>query len=449
MMNPAYVVKNITVRLFCILCIGTLFANPIQAQESAEFAALKKYYTNQPPTNLADTNWLISLIDTGGINYLLPIRQAMHREKNKAVIDTPTHTDMLADAVCRLTDYKTTLFYEKQNFQPLSAQEKQPIQQLANLFEKATRADAGAYVYQQAYKHRVTLLNASYLKPATYAWIAGLLDSLYQLGYRHLALEILGKTNKPLQQISLREGIFVTEPVVAACIRKAISMGFQVVSCAPDYTQTIPNNARKIQAVKLGEYIRELPTQEKCLVITQPGNNALAYSDSTDVPMGVYLSAWLQEKLLSIDQCFLTENSLNEYGAFLYSLLQYKNPVNKPTLPMLDGKPLRAMEEELYSAMIWHPSPAYPNNRPVWMSMQGWRKEMEIPAAFKNSFLIQAYHLDEIKKIKTGMCIPADQTYQAAPNGLYYLYLHKGTYRIVYRNKEYAIVGYKDIEVNN
>jgi hypothetical protein len=47
------------------------------------------------------------------------------------------------------------------------------------------------------------------------------------------------------------------------------------------------------------------------------------------------------------------------------------------------------------------------------------------------------------------MCIPADQTYQAAPNGLYYLYLHKGTYRIVYRNKEYAIVGYKDIEVNN
>jgi hypothetical protein len=356
---------------------------------------------------------------------------------------------MLADAVCRLTDYKTTLFYEKQNFQPLSAQEKQPIQQLANLFEKATRADAGAYVYQQAYKHRVTLLNASYLKPATYAWIAGLLDSLYQLGYRHLALEILGKTNKPLQQISLREGIFVTEPVVAACIRKAISMGFQVVSCAPDYTQTIPNNARKMQAVRLGEYIRELPTQEKCLVITQPGNNALAYSDSTDVPLGVYLSAWLQEKIVSIDQCFLTENSLNEYGAFLYSLLQYKNPVNKPTLPMLDGKPLRAMEEELYSAMIWHPSPAYQNNRPVWMSMQGWRKEMEIPAAFKNSFLIQAYHLDEIKKIKTGMCIPADQTYQAAPNGLYYLYLHKGTYRIVYRNKEYAVVGYKDIEVNN
>ena len=448
-MNPAYVVKNITVRLFFILCIGTLFANPIHAQESAEFAALKKYYSNQPPTNLSDTNWLISLIDSGGINYLLPIRQAIPRENNKAVIDTPTHTDMLADAVCRLTDYKTTLFYEKQNFQPLSAQEKQPIQQLANLFEKATRADAAAYVYQQAANHRVTLLNASYLKPATYAWIAGLLDSLYQLGYRHLAVEILGKTVKPLQQISLREGIFVTEPVIAACIRKAIALGFQVTSCAPDYTQTIPNNARKMQAVKLGEYIRQLPNQEKCLVITQPGNNALAYSDSTDVPMGVYLSAWLQEKLLSIEQCFLTENSLNEYGAFLYSLLQYKNPVNKPTLPILNGKPLRAMEEELYSAMIWHPSPAYQNNRPVWMSMQEWRKEMEIPAAFKNSFLIQAYHLDEIKKLKTGMCIPADQTYQSAPNGLYYLYLHKGTYRIVYRNKEYAVVGYKDIEVTN
>ena len=73
---------------------------------------------------------------------------------------------------------------------------------------------------------------------------------------------------------------------------------------------------------------------------------------------------------------------------------------------------------------------------------------MEIPAAFKNSFLIQAYYLDELSKQKTGTCIPADQTYQAAANGLYYLYLRKGKYRIIYRNKEYAILGYQDIEVN-
>lgn len=436
--------RSLLLVAFCLV-----FAGFLPAQESPEFAALKKHYINQPPTNLADTNWLVSSIDTGGINYLLPIRQAIYREKNKAVIDTPTHMDMLVDAVCRLTDYKTTLFYEKKLYPALTVQEQQPIAQLAGLFEKATRTDAASYVYREAATHRVTMLNASYLKPATYAWIGGLLDSLYQLGYRHLAVEILGKTDKPLQQISLRDGLFITEPSVAECIRKAISLGFTVISCQPDYSQTNPNEVRKSQAISLGEYIRAKGNLEKCLVITQPTNNALAYSDSTDVPMGVYLSAWLQEKLLSIDQCFLTENSVNEYGAFLYSLLQYKNPVTTPTLPLLDKKPLRPMEEELYSAMIWHPSPTYVNNRPTWMRMNGWKKELEIPATFKQTFLIQAYYLEDIKKFKTGSCIPADQTYQPAANGLYYLYLRKGKYRIVSRNKEYGIVGYQDIEVNN
>lgn len=430
--------------IFLVIPISCL----LSAQESPEFTALKKYYINQPPTQLADTNWLVSMIDTGGINYLLPIRQAIHREKNKAVIDTPTHRDMMADAICRLTDYRTTLFYEKQSFTPLTNPEQQSIQTMAALFEKATRTNASAVVYQEAAKHRVTMINASYLKPATYAWMAGLLDSLYKMGYKHLAFEIIGKNNKPIQQVSLKDGIFITEPAVAECIRKAISIGFQVISCQPDYSLQKPNEIHKMQAAKLGEYIQALQGNEKCLIITQPGNNALAYGDPEDVPMGVYLSAWLNEKPASFDQCFLTENSINEYGAFLYALLQYKQPVFQATIPHLNGKPLKALEEELYTAMIWHPSPTYTNNRPSWMNLQGWKKEMEIPAAFKNSFLVQAYYLDELSKQKTGTCIPADQTYQAAANGLYYLYLRKGKYRIIYRNKEYAMLGYQDIEVN-
>lgn len=435
-------------RILFLIFWGIQISCVLSAQESPEFISLKKYYINLPPKQLTDTNWLISMIDTGGINYLLPIQQAIHREKNKAVIDTPTHRDMLADAICRLTDYRTSLFYEKQSFNPLTSAEQQSIQSLAGLFEKATRTNAASIVYQEAAKHRVTMINASYLKPATYAWISGLLDSLFKLGYKHLTFEIISKTNKPIQQVSLKDGIFITEPAIAECIRKAISIGFQVISCQPDFSLQKPNEIHKLQAAKLGEYIQAQQPNEKCLLITQPGNNALAYGDPEDVPMGVYLSAWLNEKPASFDQCFLTENSINEYGAFLHALLQYKQPVFQATIPQLNGKPLKALEEELYTAMIWHPTTTYTNNRPSWMNLQGWKKEMEIPAAFKNSFLIQAYYLDELSKQKTGTCIPADQTYQAAANGLYYLYLRKGKYRIIYRNKEYAILGYQDIEVN-
>lgn len=448
MLDRAYSCKKNALRnlIFIFSCIT--FSCLLNAQESPEFVALKKYYTHQNPIQLADTNWLISMIDTGGINYLLPIRQAMQREKNKAVIDTPTHRDMLADAICRLTDYRTALFYEKLSFKPIATADQQSIQTLAGLFEKANRTQAAAIVYQEAAKHRVTMLNASYLKPATYAWIAGLLDTLYKMGYKHIAFEIIGKSNKPIQQISLKDGIFITEPAVAECIRKAISIGFQVISCQPDYSIQKLNEIHKLQAAKLGEYIQAQQGDEKCLIITQPGNNALAYGDPEDVPMGVYLSAWLNEKPASFDQCFLTENSINEYGAFLYSFIQYKQPVLQATIPQINGKALKVLEDELYTAMIWHPAYTYTNNRPAWMNLQGWKKEMEIPAAFKNSFLVQAYYLEELSKQKTGTCIPADQTYQAAANGLYYLYLRKGKYRIIYRNKEYAILGYQDIEVN-
>ena len=41
-----------------------------QAQESPAFQSLKKYYFSLP-TSVLDTNWLMTPIDTGGMNYLL------------------------------------------------------------------------------------------------------------------------------------------------------------------------------------------------------------------------------------------------------------------------------------------------------------------------------------------------------------------------------------------
>jgi hypothetical protein len=53
-----------------------------------------------------------------------------------------------------------------------------------------------------------------------------------------------------------------------------------------------------------------------------------------------------------------------------------------------------------------------------------------------------------VQKRRPGSCVPADQTYQLAGDGNYYLYLRPGKYRIIYRNMDYSLLTFRDIEVN-
>lgn len=94
-----------------------------------------------------------------------------------------------------------------------------------------------------------------------------------------------------------------------------------------------------------------------------------------------------------------------------------------------------------------HPPTRYLNGRPAWMNMNGWQQETQIIPAYRTSFLVQAYYEKEYNESSVNQAIPADQTYQTAQNGIYYLYLHKGKYKIVFRDKSYAILGTKDLEV--
>ena len=81
------------------------------------------------------------------------------------------------------------------------------------------------------------------------------------------------------------------------------------------------------------------------------------------------------------------------------------------------------------------------------MSMGGWKKEIPVEPVYKSLFMVQAYYDKEYPEANLSKSVPADQTYTDAANGYYYLYLHKGKYKLVYRDKEYAILGTKDIVV--
>jgi len=96
------------------MLVLSMIASTAFNQESEAFQTLKKYFFSVP-VSVKDSNWLMTPIDTGGINYLLPLRQGLQREKNHTIIDTIAYYDLMSDALCRLTDYKSSLWYEKKN----------------------------------------------------------------------------------------------------------------------------------------------------------------------------------------------------------------------------------------------------------------------------------------------------------------------------------------------
>ena len=61
--------------------------------------------------------------------------------------------------------------------------------------------------------------------------------------------------------------------------------------------------------------------------------------------------------------------------------------------------------------------------------------------------MVQAYYSKECNEKTVVQAVPADQTYVSAPNGYYYLYLHKGKYRLVFRDKLYKVLGTKEITI--
>ena len=79
--------------------------------------------------------------------------------------------------------------------------------------------------------------------------------------------------------------------------------------------------------------------------------------------------------------------------------------------------------------------------------MNGLRNETAIQPIYQSLFFVQAYYTKEYNEKYVGKLVPADQTYINAQDGYYYLYLQKGHYQLVYRDKQYKILGTKVLVV--
>jgi len=151
---------------------------------------------------------------------------------------------------------------------------------------------------------------------------------------------------------------------------------------------------------------------------------------------------------LTIDQTEMTEGSNSDYGRTLYEGYIKKYHINSTVVPIRKNEPLHFLDEKLFDVYVIHPPTKYSNGRPVWLSMNGIKKEVPVQPVYQTLFMVQAYYDNEYNNKYLGRLIPADQTYVSSDNGFYYIYLTKGKYRLVYRDMEYKILGTKAITVD-
>ncbi|HVZ24632.1 MAG TPA: hypothetical protein VG842_01170, partial [Sediminibacterium sp.] len=419
--------------------IGLLALGNLAAQPSKTFTELKRYlFTQTEKTAIAPSSFL-NLYDKQGLNYLLPLENSIRLSADKKQNDP----EQLIQALSFVGDIQTLQSIEKSGYRSIPDSVMQAIQQLADVARMASYTDARSYILNRVSRERVVMINDAYDKPRTRAFMTSLLQGLYDRGFHTLAMEMLDPHNgsRPLTRLTTVSGFFSNEPMAGELIRTAISIGYQVVPYEDTIARHTVNQREYAQAYNLSQWINSKDSSSRLLVYA--GFDHIEEGAAADgrIPMAAYFKVITGIDPLTIDQTQMTENSTTADGAALYEKWIRLRPPSGPVVPVVQNQAWDPFGLHLYDIHVIHPATQYIDGRPDWLSLEGLKKPQAIIPAYRTCFLVQAYYLAEWDKGAPGYWVPADQTYLPAQNGLYYLYLQPGKYKISFRDKNYALLG--------
>jgi hypothetical protein len=429
--------KIVVVFLFSLIEGISSFSQLNTSLEQVKRYAVKNRFDNFNPNGLNFENRV-----SGGLHYLLPIYIALLNEEGvkKSQSDAGFY-DAASQYISFTGDYLSALQFAEKGFDKLDSSVVAGIPGHVNEFKDISHADARKYLIDKANDQQVIMINEAHCKPLHRAFAFSLLDDLYKHGFRYLAMEAFNNhKDRSLQTINSNTGHYITEPVGAELVRRALLLGYTLVAYE-DTSRFTGSRRDSVQAANIFKVLQKDPNA-KIIVHAGYGHISEKPFDGGYIPMGLAFKNLSGIDPFTIDQAEMTEGSVFEYGRIFYDNYIKKYPVKNVAVAMRENKPLSPLENSGYDLTIIHPKTIYKNGRATWYSLNGLRSETGI-----KPFMVQAYYENEYNEKRLGWIIPADQTYVAAENGYYYLYLHKGKYKLVHRDINYQVLSTKDIEV--
>jgi hypothetical protein len=412
------------------------------------FQQLKSYTDKNVPNKFDSAQLTLTNRLGKEIHYLYPLYQAIGWQKKfREELGNDRYFEYFSQQLAFAGDQQKAIEYSMLKYDSIPDKAANDIDRQLLLLKNIQAADARTSILDLARTFDVVMINGSPAKPFHAAFTNSLLDGLYASGFRFLAIETLNHDSVGLSQLNVSTGYYTAEPVEGELVRHAVELGFKLVSLTDTSRNHSISQRDSVEAVNLISLLRRNPNAK---VVVQGINNHSSeeIAGSKFIPVGYWFKKLSRINPLTIDQTDMSEGSNFEYGRIFYSKFVRKFLINSPSIIFANKRPYNPLETKGYDLVVVHPSTMYQNRRATWLSMNGTRKQVLIQPTEKQLFYVQAYYSKEFNSETPNQSVPADQTYVAANDGYYYLWLKKGTYRIVMRDISYKVLSEKELIVD-
>ena len=431
--------------LTCIIITSFLITS---AQAYLPFEQVRKYTKNQIPNKYDSSLKYLTNRLGAEIHYLYPFYQAIGWEtKFKKTIGEKNFNASFSQLLSFAGDYSMATAYSVKSFDTLSADAISIIADTISKLKNIQYLPAKNSIISNAPHYRVIMINESHAKPVHRAFTYSLLEDLYKEGYRYLAMEAFNNySNKCLDSLNVFTGYYTYEPVAGELVRKALRLGYKLISYEDTLASEHTNSQRdSVQAENIFNVIKKDPSAK---LLVHAGYGHIGEEKIGDyTPMAVWFKKLSGIDPFTIDQTGMTEGSEFEYGRIFYQYFTARFNIPFSSIIYQNKRPFNPLEEKGYDVIVMHPATTYQQNRPAWLSLNGERKATLIQPTEKMLFFVQAYYENEYSSDLLNYLVPADHTYITNREGYYCLYLRKGKYKIVLRDVSYKVLAAKDMEV--
>ncbi len=422
--------------------------NYSQAQAYLPFKQILNYTRKQAPNHFdSSLHYLTNRLGVE-IHYLYPLYQAIGwEEKLKKQMGDKVYYDNFSQFLAFAGDYAMASEFVSKSFDPLPDTVAKKISEEVNDLTGIQYAPAKDAIADNAQYYRVMMINEDRAKPEHRAFTYSLLNDLYKKGYRYLAMEALNNlSNHCLDSLNVFTGFYTNEPVAGELVRKALQLGYKLISYEDTLAYKHTNSQRdSMQAANLYEVIKKDPAAK---MLVHAGDGHIAEENTGDYfPMGYWFKKISGIDPFTIEQTGLTEGSNFEYGKIFYDYFVTRFAITEPSVIFQNKRPFNPFGIKGYDLLVLHPPTRYQQDRPSWLSLSGERQPVLIQPTERNLFFVQAYYDKEYQEGLTRFIVPADQTYITNRDGYYCLFLKKGNYKAVLRDISYKILSVKTVEV--
>lgn len=308
-------------------------------------------------------------------------------------------------------------------------------------FTNIKKVNAKDYIIEQSKNSQIVIINEAHHIPKHRTFTKSLLKDLYDNGYRYLGLEALFDSTINERKFPIIEsGYYTKEPEFGNLISEALKIGYTLFSY--EASEGKNGKEREIeQAENIQKFIESVPSAK---VLIHCG---YAHAFENEYPSwGKAMAGRLKDNTnidpFTIDQTMFLERSDKENNNLFIKLNDTTEPI---VLIDKDGQVFNGNGEiRQTDIVIIHPETKYIDNRPDWL--QNGKESYTIPSnKIKNSspLLLLAYRENEFEN--NG--VPTDIIEINDNKTSKKLYLTKGNYTIVTKDKNYNIIEKYKVEI--